>query len=284
MEIVTRPDRMTILSRKARFRGERIGLVPTMGAFHEGHLSLIRKAREASDVTVASVFVNAIQFGPSGDLDRYPRDLPRDADLARELRVDILYAPEARDVYPAGFKTYVMVEGLDSVLEGASRPGHFRGVATVVAKLLHRVMPHVVFFGQKDAQQAVVVRRMVRDLEMDVEVEVCPTVREKDGLALSSRNAYLSPAERQAAPVLFRALRAAELEVREKGERQPGKLQQKIREMVGGEPLVSLEYVEVVDPESLAPVEEVRQTVLIPIAARLGSTRLIDNIVIKVEG
>jgi len=283
LEIVTRAPRMTLLSREARAQGERIGFVPTMGALHEGHLSLLRRARQASTLVVMSLFVNPAQFGPGEDFQRYPRDLARDADLAREAGTQILYAPEEREVYPPGFGTAVTVEGMDSVLEGASRPGHFRGVATVVAKLLNRVAPHMAFFGQKDAQQAVLVRRMVRDLEMDVEIEICPTVREADGLALSSRNVFLNPEERLSAPVLCRALRRAESAIVSEEERDPERVLSIIRETVATEPLVSLEYVAVVDGETLQPLERIRGSVLIPLAARLGATRLIDNILLKVE-
>ena len=283
MEIVTRAPRMTLLSREARAQGERIGFVPTMGALHEGHLSLLRRARQASTLVVMSLFVNPAQFEPGEDFQRYPRDLARDADLAREAGTQILYAPEEREVYPPGFGTAVTVEGMDSVLEGASRPGHFRGVATVVTKLLNRVAPHMAFFGQKDAQQAVLVRRMVRDLEMDVEIEICPTVREADGLALSSRNVFLRPEERLSAPVLCRALRRAESAIVSEEERDPERVLSIIRETVATEPLVSLEYVAVVDGETLQPLERIRGSVLIPLAARLGATRLIDNILLKVE-
>jgi pantoate--beta-alanine ligase len=283
LEIVTRAQRMTLLSREARARGERIGLVPTMGALHDGHLSLVRRARQVSTLVVMSVFVNPTQFAPGEDFARYPRDLARDSDLAREAGTAILYAPEAREVYPEGFGTAVSVEGLDSVLEGASRPGHFRGVATVVAKLLNRVVPHVALFGQKDAQQAIIIRKMVRDLEMDVEIEVCPTVRESDGLALSSRNVFLGPEERRAAPVLYRALRRVESAIVSEEERDPERILSLIRETVAAEPLVSLEYAAVVDGETLQPLERIRGRVLIPLAARLGATRLIDNILVKVE-
>ena len=283
MEIVTRAPRMTLLSREARAQGERIGFVPTMGALHEGHLSLLRRARQASTLVVMSLFVNPAQFEPGEDFQRYPRDLARDADLAREAGTQILYAPEEREVYPPGFGTAVTVEGMDSVLEGASRPGHFRGVATVVTKLLNRGAPHMAFFGQKDAQQAVLVRRMVRDLEMDVEIEICPTVREADGLALSSRNVFLNPEERLSAPVLCRALRRAESAIVSEEERDPERVLSIIRETVATEPLVSLEYVAVVDGETLQPLERIRGSVLIPLAARLGATRLIDNILLKVE-
>lgn len=255
-----------------------------MGALHEGHLSLVRQARELSDLVVLSVFVNPTQFGAGEDLEKYPRDLERDANLARAAGVDLLYAPEAGDVYPPDYKTYVNVEGLDSILEGASRPGHFRGVATVVAKLLHRVVPHVALFGEKDAQQAALIKKMVRDLEMDVEIVTCPTVRETDGLALSSRNAFLSSAERRAAPVLYRALKRVETAVLKESERHAKCVLRLIRETVATEPSVTLDYAAVVDAETLETVENIRGTVLIPIAARVGATRLIDNITVKVEG
>jgi pantoate--beta-alanine ligase len=274
---------MTFLSREARARGDRIGFVPTMGALHEGHLSLIRRARQVSSRVVVSVFVNPAQFAPGEDFERYPRDLPRDADLARMAGADLLYAPERTEVYPPGFGTSVTVDKLDSVLEGASRPGHFRGVATVVAKLLNRVSPHVAFFGQKDAQQAILIRRMVRDLELEVEIEVCPTVREEDGLALSSRNVYLTPEERRAAPALYRALKRAESAIVSEAKRDPEQVLTLIREAVATEPLVSLEYAAVVSSETLEPLQSIRGGVLIPLAARVGKTRLIDNIIVRVE-
>ena len=283
MEIVTRAARMTLLSREARGRGERIGFVPTMGALHEGHLSLIRRARQVSSRVVVSVFVNPAQFAPGEDFDRYPRDLARDADLAREAGADLLYAPGRGEVYPPGFGTFVTVDKLDSVLEGASRPGHFRGVATVVTKLLNRVSPHIALFGQKDAQQAILIRRMVRDLELEVEIEICPTVREEDGLALSSRNVYLTPEERRAAPVLHRALKRAESAIVSEAERDPEHLLDLIRETVATEPLVSLEYAAVVGSETLERLQRIRGEVLIPLAARVGGTRLIDNILVRVE-
>jgi len=274
---------MTFLSREMRSRGERIGFVPTMGALHKGHLSLIRRALQASARVVVSVFVNPTQFSPDEDFERYPRNLARDADLAREAGTEILYAPEAGEVYPRGFGSTVTVERLDSVLEGASRPGHFRGVATVVTKLLNRVAPHVAIFGQKDAQQAVLVRKMVRDLEMDVEIEVCPTVREEDGLALSSRNVHLKPDERRAAPVLYRALKRAESAILLEGLRDSERVLALIRETVAGEPLISLEYAAVVNGEILEPLDKIQGSVLIPLAARVGGIRLIDNILMKVE-
>jgi pantoate--beta-alanine ligase len=283
VEILRLPEEVAARSLDLRAAGARIGFVPTMGALHEGHLSLIRRARELADRVVVSVFVNPAQFGPSEDLERYPRNLGRDAELAGTAGADLLYAPPAEEIYPAGYRTYVNVEGWDSALEGASRPGHFRGVATVVLKLFHRVVPQVACFGQKDAQQAILIRRMVRDLEMDVEIEVCPTVREADGLALSSRNAFMSPDERQAAPVLYRALQRVETVVLHEGERHAKCVLKLIRETFAGEPRASLDYAAVVSLETLEPVEELRGSVLVPLAARVGATRLIDNVILKLE-
>ena len=283
MEILRRPEETTARCRQLRAAGSRIGFVPTMGALHEGHFSLIRRARKLADQVVVSVFVNPAQFGPSEDLDRYPRNLGRDAELAGNAGADLLYAPAAEEVYPAGYRTYVNVEGWDSALEGASRPGHFRGVATVVLKLFHRVVPHVACFGQKDAQQAILIRRMVRDLEMDVEIEICPTVREPDGLALSSRNAFLNAAQRRAAPALYRALQRVESAVLREGERHAKCVLKLIRETLAGEPLVVLDYAAVVSAETLEPLDALRGSVLVALAARVGATRLIDNVILKLE-
>ncbi len=263
--------------------GKTIALVPTMGYLHEGHLSLLRAARGRCDVVVMSLFVNPTQFGPGEDLATYPRDEARDAQLAREAGVDLVYAPVADEVYPEGFATAVEVGGgLTEVLEGAPEargPGHFRGVTTVVAKLLSTVRPDVVFFGQKDAQQAVVIRRMARDLDFEVEVVVLPTVREPDGLAMSSRNAYLSDAERRRATALSRALRAAE-SVAASGEARVDAALAAARaelERAGIEP----EYLEARDAETLAPATSLNgRPVLLAVAARVGEARLIDNVVI----
>jgi pantoate--beta-alanine ligase len=267
----------------ARREGGRIGLVPTMGYLHEGHLSLLRAARRRCDVVVMSLFVNPAQFGPGEDLDSYPRDEARDAELAEQAGVDLIYAPPVEEVYPEGFATTVEVgAGLTEVLDGAPDrrgPGHFRGVTTVVAKLFNSVAPDVAFFGQKDAQQAIVIRRMVRDLDFPLEVEVLPTVREPDGLAMSSRNAYLSPEERGRAAALNRALRAAEA-VAESGETRPQVALDAARaelERAGIEP----EYLEAREAEGLAPAESLNgRPVLVAIAARVGRARLIDNLVI----
>jgi pantoate--beta-alanine ligase len=283
MEIVGSPERMRALSRELRAQGERLGFVPTMGALHEGHLSLIHRARRVTSRVVVSIFVNPAQFGPQEDFRSYPRNPERDAERARLAGADVLYKPDAKDVYPPGYRTYVAVEGLGTTLEGASRPGHFRGVATVVAKLLGRVAPHIVFLGQKDAQQAVLLRKMIRDLEMDIEIEVCPTVREEDGLAMSSRNAYLDPEERRIAPILYRALRRAETAVAKEGERNAARVVTLIQEVLAQEPRVTLDYAAVVDAQTLRPLERLRGEVLVPAAVRIGATRLIDNVILKVE-
>ena len=254
----------------------RVGLVPTMGAFHEGHLSLIRAARAACDLVVVWLFVNPIQFNEAADLVAYPRDEDRDAALAAECGADILFAPDVEAVYPAGFATTVTVSGVADVLEGAHRPGHFAGVATVVAKMLNMVGPQVAYFGAKDAQQVAVVRRMVADLDLPTRIEVLPIVREADGLAMSSRNVRLDPDERQRATALHRGLVAAESAVA-LGERDPAVLAHRI-EGVLADSGIDAEYVAVVDPDSFVPVDTIAGPTLIALAARVGATRLIDNI------
>ena len=265
----------------ARAEGRSIGLVPTMGYLHEGHLSLLRAAREQCDVVVMSLFVNPAQFGEGEDLDRYPRDEQRDARLAAEAGVDYVYAPPVEEVYPEGFATAVEVEGLTEVLDGdpARRgPGHFRGVATVVAKLFNTVQPEVAYFGQKDAQQLAVIRRMVRDLDIPVRVEGLPTVREADGLAMSSRNAYLDSGERVRAAALSRALRAADARAREESLPAAIAAARAELEAEGIEP----EYLEARDPDDLSPVAELNgRPVLLAVAARVGGARLIDNVLIQ---
>lgn len=266
-----------------RRAGRTIGLVPTMGHLHEGHLSLVRAARERCEIVVLSVFVNPTQFGPGEDLESYPRDLERDARLAEPEGVDLLYAPAVGEVYPDGFQSAVVVEDLSEVLCGDPRnrgPEHFRGVATVVAKLFNSVGPDVAFFGQKDAQQAIVIRRMVRDLDFPIEVEVLPTVREADGLALSSRNAYLEPDERTRAPALSRALDAARARA-EAGDANLGEVLRAARAVLA-ESGVEPEYLEARDASDLSPIESFNgRPVLVAVAATLGSARLIDNVVIE---
>lgn len=259
-----------------RMAGKRIGLVPTMGFLHDGHLSLVRAARGECDVVVMSIFVNPKQFGPNEDFESYPRDMKRDLHLAREGGVDIVFTPDVSDVYPDGFQSEVIVRGLTEALCGASRPGHFDGVTTVVAKLFHMVGPDRTYFGQKDYQQAAVIQRMVTDLNMPLTVAVCPIVREPDGLAMSSRNAYLNSEERRAALVLSRALGVAESKIAA-GERAGATLAAALRDVIAAERLARLEYVAVCDPQSLQPVGQLPSTVLVALAVYIGCTRLIDN-------
>ncbi len=284
MEIINRVVRMSSVARDIRAEGKTIGFVPTMGALHEGHLSLLARARELCDVLIASVFVNPTQFGPNEDLSRYPRDLARDAELAFTKGVDYIFAPTLDDMYPNGFTSYVIVEGLSDKLEGASRPGHFRGVTTVVNKLFNIVQPHFAFFGRKDAQQVIVIKRMVKDLAMNVEIVIGVTVREEDGLALSSRNVYLSSEERKAAAVLRRALEKCR-QMFSSGERDCGRLVSAMKGIIESESLARLDYVAITDInnlEQLATVPHISPT-LVSGAIFLGKTRLIDNIVLNGE-
>lgn len=282
MEIINRRQRMTSVARKIRREQDRtIGLVPTMGALHEGHLSLVREARRMCDVVVVSVFVNPTQFGPSEDYEHYPRDLTKDTALLTDYNVDYIFAPAAEEIYPKDFSTYVNVGGLSKLLEGESRPGHFRGVATVVAILLNTVRPDFAFFGQKDAQQAVIIKRMVRDLSFDTEIVVSPTVREDSGLAISSRNLYLDAEEQQSAAVIHRALKQAK-EIYKKGERHAGKLVEIVRATIETEPRVRVDYVSVVDAETLEKLDKLdERPMLVAVAAYVGKTRLIDNTVLN---
>lgn len=250
-----------------------------MGAFHEGHVSLMRSARADNDVVVVTIFVNPIQFGRGEDFDSYPRDLQGDLAQAERTGVDLVFTPSAEAIYPKGFQTYVDVTELTAGLCGASRPGHFRGVTTVVAKLFNLVRPHRAYFGQKDYQQSVVVRRLVADLNFDIDVVILPTVRESDGLAMSSRNVRLTPEERRAAPVLYRSLRCAQERVRS-GEHSAKAILEEVRAMIEGEPLARIDYVAVCDPETLQPLDRIEGPVLLAIAVRFGGTRLIDNLLI----
>lgn len=260
------------------YAGKRpLGFVPTMGYLHEGHLSLVRRAREECATVVVSVFVNPLQFGPGEDFERYPRDPEQDLALAKEAGADALFMPEVAGLYPEGFATEVRVRGLVDVLEGAARPGHFAGVATVLAKLLNIVGPEKMYMGQKDAQQAFVVGRMIRDLNFPTHLVVCPTVREPDGLAMSSRNVYLNNEERAAAAAIPRALFAA----RDTGSTDPDALEETAREALFAEPLIALEYVSANDAATLGPVEPKTGEILLSLAARVGKTRLIDNVVIE---
>jgi pantoate--beta-alanine ligase len=259
------------------------GLVPTMGALHEGHLSLVREARRQCSPVTVSIFVNPKQFGPSEDFQKYPRTLDADRAALENLGVDYLFVPSPEEIYPPGFRTAVEVEGLGDTLEGRSRPGHFRGVTTVVLKLFEIVRPRLAFFGRKDAQQLRIIRQMVGDLNLDTEIVTCPIVREPDGLAMSSRNAYLTGDTRRAATVLYRALDAAHLAI-SAGERNAGLLIDILQGKIEREPGVSLDYAEIVDSETLEPVMALRKTCYILLAARVGGTRLIDNALIEQTG
>ncbi len=264
-----------------RRAGRTIGLVPTMGGLHDGHLSLVREARRMCDVVVVSVFVNPTQFAPGEDFDRYPRDLMKDTALLTDYNVDYIFAPSPEEMYPKGFSTYVTVEGLSEQLEGVARPGHFRGVATVVTILFNIIRPDFAFFGQKDAQQTLVVRRLVRDLSLDAEIVVLPTIREESGLALSSRNAYLNQEERQSAAVIHRALTRAESAYAE-GERNGTKLAGLVRSTIEMEPRARVDYVSVTDADTLEKLDKLNdKSALIAVAVRFGQTRLIDNIVLN---
>jgi pantoate--beta-alanine ligase len=277
MLTITSASEMTAISREARRAGKRLGLVPTMGALHQGHLSLVRAAHAQADVTVVSIFVNPKQFGPTEDFDQYPRNLERDAAMLETEKTDYLFCPSVEEMYPRGAASWVTVEEISERLDGRSRPGHFRGVTTVVAKLFNIVQPDVAYFGQKDAAQAAIIRKMVNDLNFDLEVVVCPIVREPDGLAMSSRNAYLSVEERRQATVLYRALMRVQW-LADKGESDSGRLADAGKQVMAEEPAVRLDYLEIVDPDTLLPIPDVARGALVALAAHVGRTRLIDNI------
>jgi pantoate--beta-alanine ligase len=267
-------------ARQARAESHVIGLVPTMGALHEGHLSLVRRAKQECSRVYASIFVNPKQFGPNEDFAKYPRAFESDSERFAELGGDALFAPTLEEIYPSGFSTYVNVEGIGDRLEGRSRPGHFRGVATVVLKLFEIAQPDFAYFGRKDAQQVCVIQQMVRDLNLGVQIVVCPIVREPDGLALSSRNAYLNPEERRAATVLYRALEAARAEL-VGGRRDAMQVQNSMRAVFEKEPLARLDYAEIVSADNFEPTVRVGRTSYILIAAHLGKTRLLDNMLVE---
>ena len=270
---------MKAACREIKRSGKSLGFVPTMGALHQGHASLVRASTAKCDATIVSIFVNPLQFGPTEDLNKYPRALERDSKLLEQLGTDVLFAPSASEMYPADATTHVEVGELSERLDGLSRPGHFHGVATVVAKLFEIVRPDFAFFGQKDAAQVAVLRRMVRDLNMDVELVVCPIVREADGLAMSSRNAYLSAEERKQALVLHRALRSVQDAVAS-GEWNADRLIEVGKSAIAHEPAARLDYFAIVDPDSLEPVADISRGALVAAAAFIGTTRLIDNIVL----
>jgi pantoate--beta-alanine ligase len=266
--------------REARHRAAGpVGFVPTMGYLHEGHLSLVRRARQENALVVVSIFVNPTQFGPTEDLASYPRDTARDLAMLEPL-TDVVFMPSAAEMYPPGFNSWVEVEGITEMLEGAARPGHFRGVATVCAKLFNIVRPNHVYFGRKDAQQLAIIMKMVKDLNMPLEVVPCETIREPDGLAMSSRNTYLNPEQRQAAAVLYRALSLA----RERwgaGERDAGRLRREMTELIEKEPLANIEYISIADANTLKELDKIVAPALVSMAVRIGKTRLIDNIALE---
>jgi pantoate--beta-alanine ligase len=283
MRIIKSVHEMQREAERFRLAGKKIGFVPTMGYLHEGHLKLIQEAKRSSDVVILSIFVNPTQFSPTEDLSRYPRDFERDKDLATGSEVDILFNPEASEIYSPDFETYVEAQEASQVLEGAFRPTHFRGVTTVVAKLFNICKPHVAVFGQKDAQQVFIVKKMVRDLNSDVSIVVVPIVREPDGLAMSSRNVYLSKEERKNATVLHESLVSAEKAI-QNGARDARPLQTEMKEMIRAKGSPSIDYVAFVNPETFRETEVVsKPKVLIALAVRFGNTRLIDNAVIPVD-
>ena len=280
MQIIRTISEFRQLRSRSRQQHSSLALVPTMGALHEGHLSLVRLAKKAAQQVAVSIFVNPVQFGPGEDFHQYPRATEQDIALLEKEEVPFVFLPSAAELYPPGFKTYVIVEAMSEQLCGHYRPGHFRGVTTVVLKLLQIVQPDTVIFGQKDAQQCVIIRRMVEDLNIDVQVLVAPTVREPDGLALSSRNRYLSLEERRAAPVLFQSLREAE-RLFVSGERSSEQILKKVREEIARQPLAQLQYAEIVNSQDLSEVQEVRKEALLLLAVYIGSTRLIDNTILR---
>jgi pantoate--beta-alanine ligase len=283
MELIHTVAWMKQVAADARRSDRLLGLVPTMGALHEGHFSLVREAQRQCSPVVVSIFVNPKQFGPSEDFQKYPRTLEADAARLDNLGVDCVFAPPPEEIYPPGFRTWVAVEGLSDRLDGRSRPGHFRGVTTVVLKLFEIVQPRFAFFGRKDAQQARIIRQMTGDLDLGTEIVVCPIVREPDGLALSSRNAYLSASDRRAATVLYRSLAGVRREIAA-GERDVVHLLASVRKMIEAEPGVSLDYAELVDADTLDPAMALRKLCYVLLAARVGSTRLIDNALIEPAG
>ncbi|MBN1815778.1 MAG: pantoate--beta-alanine ligase [Sedimentisphaerales bacterium] len=282
MQIVKTIAEARRLVSTARQEGKRIGFVPTMGALHEGHVSLMNAARGRCGYVVVSIFVNPTQFGPNEDFEKYPRDLDADAVACQKAGVDLIFAPSAKEMYPQENRTWVQVEQLTEPLCGARRPGHFRGVTTVCAKLFHIVGADMAFFGQKDAQQAIIIRRMVSDLFFPLEIVLCPTIRESDGLAVSSRNRYLNPTERKEAVLLFQALKTGE-DLARKGEKRTEVLIAAMQQILGSSALLAPEYVEIVDQETLEPLENLDKPALVALAAKLGTTRLIDNIILDLN-
>jgi len=281
MQLIHSINEMRSLVRELRNRGTTIGFVPTMGYWHEGHLALMREAKSKTSFVVASIFVNPLQFGVGEDYEEYPRDLERDTALAKKSGVDAVFAPSVKEMYPQAYSTFVEVEKLTDKLCGKSRPGHFRGVTTVVTKLFNIVQPDIAFFGQKDAQQVIVLQKMVTDLNMNLKIEIVPTVREPDGLAMSSRNSYLSPEERKAALVLYHSLSAAKKMI-DSGERNIEAIKEEMRLLINREPLARIDYVEILSVPDLEEPESLKGKTLIAVAVFIGRTRLIDNMVVEV--
>lgn len=282
MKILKTIREMKEVSAKLKSSGLSIGFVPTMGSLHEGHLSLVRRSIIQADHTVVSIFVNPTQFGPEEDFKRYPRDLKKDLEILEKEGVDFVFAPEAKEMYPDGYKTYAEVHELQDKLCGRSRPGHFRGVCTIVLKLFHIIKPDLSFFGQKDAQQAIILKKMIKDLDMDGKIEVLPIVRNKEGIALSSRNEYLSLEERKAALCLSKSLKKARSMI-EKGERDTEKIIQGMKEVIAEEPLARIDYVEIVEMKELDPFPRIRGETLIALAVFVGKARLIDNTIVRIK-
>jgi len=282
MILIEKIEEMKFYIRERKKEGKIIGLVPTMGYLHQGHLALIKKAKEDCEVVVVSIFVNPVQFGRGEDYETYPRDLERDRDLCRREGVNVIFTPRVEEMYPQGYSTFVEVEGkLSSILEGASRPGHFRGVVTVLVKLFNIINPDYSYFGEKDYQQVLVVKKMVKDLNFNIQIIVLPTIREEDGLAISSRNSYLNKEERKAATILYRSLVAAKEQIK-RGERNPHSLISFMKNLIEKEPLAHIDYIAVVDPKTLEEIEKIDKKALLALAVKIGETRLIDNMKIEI--
>jgi pantoate--beta-alanine ligase len=282
MKKITTIREMKAVVRGLKSGGKTIGFVPTMGYLHEGHLNLVRKSTQSADATVVSIFVNPAQFGPKEDFKEYPRDFNRDMELLKREGVDYLFFPDSEEMYPQGYKTYVQVQDLGEKLCGHSRPGHFKGVCTIVLKLFNIVDPDVAFFGQKDAQQAIILRKMVEDLGLDVIIKVSPIIRDEDGLALSTRNEYLNSREREAALALPRSLQEAKRMI-EKGERRARNIIKRIEEMIRQEPLAKIDYIEIVDLDELKPIEMIKDEALLALAVFVGKSRIIDNMMVEIN-
>jgi len=281
MHLIKNIKDMQVLSKGLRTEKKTIGFIPTMGALHEGHLSLIRRSKKENDVTVVSIFVNPIQFGPREDFKQYPRDLEGDLKKLSSLGVEVVFVPDEKEMYPEGFSTIINVGSIGEILCGATRKGHFNGVATVVTKLFNIVMPDRAYFGQKDYQQTVVIKKLVRELNFDIDIVVCPTVREPDGLAMSSRNSYLTESDRKVAPILYRALKHGKELMLSKGIDDPLYIKKEMEELIKSEPLADIEYIEIVDPQSLESVKEIKAPVVICLAVKIRNTRLIDNMIVE---